>query len=128
MSREMLGLPSRIHIIGGPGSGKTTLAHDLGRLLVVPVFTLDAIAEQCGGYGPGFRPLCPVDKRLADVSDIANQPAWITEGTYLTWSERVLSAADLILWLDVSTPSAMWRIVSRHVREYFYDSVRPHNW
>ena len=36
----------RIHIVGGPGSGKTTLSRQLGAHLSVPVYEIDAVAEQ----------------------------------------------------------------------------------
>ena len=48
---------NRIHIIGGAGSGKTTLARRLGTLLDAPYYDLDEI-----GYEGGFtakRPSSP---------------------------------------------------------------------
>ena len=33
----------RISIIGGPGTGKSTLAENLGKTLDIPVYHLDAI-------------------------------------------------------------------------------------
>ena len=40
----------RIHIVGGPGSGKTTIALDLGRRLDVPAYDLDEVGYE-GGAG-----------------------------------------------------------------------------
>ena len=38
----------RIHIIGGPASGKTTLAERLSPLLQLPIYSLDALALDDG--------------------------------------------------------------------------------
>jgi len=45
-----VGSADRIHIIGGPGAGKSTLARRLGATLGLPVHTLDTVAYE----GPEF--------------------------------------------------------------------------
>lgn len=99
----------RVHIIGGPGTGKSTIAHRLGKLLALPVYDLDKIAFE----GKEFRPRSPAAKQ-ADVARIAGQPAWITEGIFLGWTDELLEKADVILWIDHLTwPVAAYRIVRR---------------
>lgn len=101
----------RIHIIGGAGSGKTTLARQLAELIDAPAYDLDAI-----GYENGAGPARPLALRLKDVRAIAEQPAWITEGIFLWWTDALFQAADQIVWLDLPWPVAVWRIVLRHLR------------
>ena len=102
----------RIHIIGGPGSGKSSLARQLGGLLGISVHSLDLIAFE--GVEFAERPL---EQRLADVHRIAGEPAWITEGIFVEWTDELLRAADLIVWLDhLQWHVAIWRIVVRFVR------------
>ena len=101
----------RVHIVGGPGSGKTTVALDLGRRIGVPAYDLDEI-----GYQGGAGDRRPLDARLADVCAIAAQPGWVTEGVFLGWTDELLRAADVILWLDMPWRVAAWRIIARHVR------------
>ncbi|HEY3058471.1 MAG TPA: shikimate kinase [Chloroflexota bacterium] len=101
----------RVHVIGGPGSGKTTLARQLAQRLDAPVFDLDEVAYAGGAGMP--RPLA---LRMADVAASAAGPAWITEGIYLWWIDDLLRAADTIVWLDIPWRTAAWRICLRHVR------------
>jgi GTPase SAR1 family protein len=101
----------RIHIIGGSGSGKTTLARRLAKRLEVPTHDLDEIA-----YEDGSGAKRPVAARLEDAHRIAIQPGWVTEGIYLWWTEELLQAADVIVWLDLPWRVAAGRILARHVR------------
>ena len=104
-------IPRRIHIIGGAASGKTTLARQLGVRLGVAVYHLDAIA-----YEDGAGDQRQLDARLSYVSSIASKPTWITEGVYLWWTDDLLRASDVIVWLNVPWRVAAWRISSRHIR------------
>jgi adenylate kinase family enzyme len=105
-SRDKL---KRIHIVGGPGSGKTTLAHQIGARLGIEVYELDLIAFTGPEYSERALSEC-----LADVSLIANRPAWITEGFFILWTEPLLECADIIVWLDnVTWGRSMWRTVYR---------------
>jgi len=88
----------KIHIIGGPGSGKTTLAQELSARLHIPHYDLDKLNWE-----------------LDDVLATAEQPAWITEGIYLIWTDPLLYHADYIVLLEVSWPVAAWRIITRHI-------------
>ena len=102
----------RIHIVGGPGSGKTALAHKLGTCLGIPIYHLDQIAFE----GPYFARR-PLEARLTDVRRIAAQPAWITEGIFVGWTDELLYRADIVVWLDAVTWSgAILRISLRTAR------------
>lgn len=101
----------RIHIIGGAGSGKTTLARRLGTLLDAPYYDLDEI-----GYEGGFGAKRPLEARLADIERIVAQSAWITEGGYIWWVDDLLRAADIIVWLDLPWRIRRWRIITRHIK------------
>lgn len=100
---------ARIHIIGGPGSGKTTLAGRLAARTGSPAIDLDRI-----GYGEHGEKRSLAERRAA-VAKIAPEPAWITEGIYLWWTDELLHWADVILWLDPPWRVAARRIVTRHL-------------
>lgn len=103
--------PQRIHIVGGPGSGKSTLAREIAANLDAPCFDLDEVAYEGGAGSRRSR-----ESRLEALAVIAQQPRWVTEGIYLWWTDRLFSAADLIVWLDLPWSLAVHRIVGRHVR------------
>jgi hypothetical protein len=98
----------RFHIIGGAGSGKTTLARQLSEHFDIPCYHLDQI-----GWGKeGKRPLAA---RLADIERIVDQPEWVSEGSFLWWTDRLMARADAIVWLDLPFRINGWRIIKRHV-------------
>jgi adenylate kinase family enzyme len=102
----------RIHIIGGPASGKTVLAQKLGATFGIPVYQLDQIAFE--GLEFTKRPL---ETRLDDVRRIAAQHTWVTEGIFIGWIDELLGGADTIIWLDcVSWHVAVGRILVRFAR------------
>ena len=102
----------RIHIVGGPGSGKTTLAREIGTRLGIEVHELDLVAFTGPEYAERMLP-----DRLADVSSIAGRPAWIAEGLFILWTNQLMECADVIIWLDqVSWGRSMWRTVVRFTR------------
>lgn len=110
----------RIHIVGGPGSGKTTLARRLAAQLQIPTYDLDDIAFE----GPHFQ-WRPLEARLADVSRIAAQPAWVTEGVWLGWVDELLHAADVVVWLDaVTAQTALQRCLGRFAHDSWQETKR----
>lgn len=75
---------SRIYIIGGAGSGKTTLAQEISARLSIPHFDLDQVLLAHGSY---------VEAYLQATEKITVQPAWVAEGVFLIWTENLLAQA-----------------------------------
>ena len=98
---------SRIHIAGGSGTGKTTLARQLSALLELPVFHLDDIAAAYPGDDA-------TNDRSLRANQIAQSKRWISEGIHVGWTDSLLQHADVIVWLDdVGWRWSAGRVVTR---------------
>ena len=113
-------LPERIHITGGPGSGKSWLARQLARTMGVDLIDID-------GRGLDIKPLdviitephefeALIAARDADLDEATRAGAWVCDGSFVGVSQVALQRTDLIVWVDVSWRIASYRIVARHVK------------
>ncbi|QHQ36975.1 DNA topology modulation protein FlaR [Algicella marina] len=105
----------RVMIIGGPGSGKTTLALELGERTGLPVFHMDQIHHL-----PGWVERDREEKgRLC--SEVHARERWIFEGNHsAAYPERV-ARADTCIWLDLPVSLRLARVVWRTLRHYGQD-------
>jgi hypothetical protein len=115
---------ARIYIVGGPGSGKTTLAEALGRRFDLSVLRMDEHLDWRGlpGVARLERDVAghPSDAMLAArqvlLDDHLAHSGWIVEGAEPVFIETVAEASDLIVWCDPPFATAAFRIVRRHLR------------
>lgn len=107
-------LMKRVLILGCAGTGKSTLARQLGERLDIRVVHLDAMNWQ-----PGWNPRTPVTFR-ALVTQAVSADAWITDGNYavLTFDLR-MPRADLVIWLERPMHECFWRVFKRACKSYF---------
>jgi adenylate kinase family enzyme len=97
----------RIVILGCAGSGKTTLARQLGELTGAPVICLDAI------WQPQWTEKdVPVFREL--MKQVHANDRWISDGNFavVTFDIR-LPRSTLIIWLERSRFSCSWRAIRR---------------
>ena len=97
----------RVHIIGGPGTGKSFAAGVLARSLGVTAYELDDIFWDRQAASYGMR--ADVVARDRELAQIVHQDGWIIEGAYYAWVGPSFDSADVIIAL---TP-ALW---IRHLR------------
>ncbi len=103
----------KIHIIGGPGSGKTTLAKQLSEELQIPHCDLDDLQWDNGaGYGTKRDP----SERDALLEQLLSEDDWIIEGVYYAWCKRCFADADRICLLEVPRRVYRRRIIRRFIR------------
>jgi adenylate kinase family enzyme len=97
----------RIVILGCAGSGKTTLARRLGNRTGAPVICLDAMWQPHWAENdvPAFRELL----KKAHATD-----NWISDGNFaLATFDIRLPRATLVIWLEGSKSSCIWRAITR---------------
>jgi hypothetical protein len=107
--------PKRIHITGGPGSGKSWLAQRLSQRLGLPYHDLDGIALTLQRDLPkplDFEELMTL--RLPLSAQLAAGEAWISDGSNLEACRPFYDQADLIVYLTCPWRVAAFRIPLRH--------------
>ncbi|MBR0040186.1 MAG: DNA topology modulation protein FlaR [Oscillospiraceae bacterium] len=104
----------KIHIIGGPGSGKSFLAKELSKQYGIPCYDLDDLFwdNEAGRYGTKRDP----QERDALLDGLLQKQDWIIEGVYYAWCGRCFEDADRIYLLDVPRHQYRHRIIRRFVR------------
>lgn len=101
----------RIHIIGGPGSGKSYLAAKLAERLNIPAYDLDELYWDSTASRYGIR--ADPSQRDRKLADIVSRGEWIIEGVYYQWLGPSFDAADYIIALMPSIWIRHCRVVRR---------------
>ncbi|MEP7765393.1 AAA family ATPase [Sanguibacter sp. 25GB23B1] len=100
--------PRRVTVAGTPGSGKTTLARRIARVLDLPHTEIDGLY-----HGPGWEPR---ESFAEDVRALVAQDAWVTEWQYTVARPLLLERADVLVWLDLPVATVMRQVLGRTVR------------
>ena len=101
---------NRIAIIGGSGTGKTTLANQLSKIYNIPVTHIDGIHHLANWQ------IRDNDERDKIILEIVEQEKWIIDGTYKATLKARLEKSDLIIWLDYSTTAQIKGILKRWIK------------
>lgn len=108
---------NRVMVVGGPGSGKSTMAIALGEITGLPVFHMDQIHYRSGWAERAL------DDKISMANAVEARNRWIFEGglssTYVNRSAR----ADTVIWLDLPLSVRLARIMKRRIR--FNATTRP---
>jgi adenylate kinase family enzyme len=101
----------RIHIIGGPGSGKSYIAAKLAERFGILSHDLDSLFWDRTAPCYGVR--AESSERDRQLAAIVSQDGWIIEGVYYQWLASSFDAADFIVVLTPSIWVRHWRVVRR---------------
>ena len=107
----------RIAVVGCSGGGKSTLSIALGERLGLPVIPLDLHFWQAGWVEP------EVEDWRRRFAQLASQPAWVMDGTFMSTIDAKLAAADLVIDIDLPRLLCLYRVLVRWVR--FWGRTRP---
>jgi adenylate kinase family enzyme len=105
----------RIAVVGGSGSGKSTVARRLAEVHDLPYVELDALH-----WGPNWS-ASPAEEFRARVGQAIAGDDWVVDGNYYgKLGDFVLEQAELVVWLDLPlrvTLPRLWSRTRRRMRE-----------
>ena len=101
--------PQRIVIVGTSGTGKTTLAQQVGQHLGIAHIELDALH-----WEPNWVP-ASLEEFRARVAEALKGDRWVTDGNYSSVRDLVWGRADTVVWLDYPFGLVLWRSLRRAI-------------
>lgn len=111
----MIKTANKVSIIGGSGTGKTTLANNLGKELNLPVYHIDAIHHLENWE------IRNKDERDRIILERVKEEKWIIDGTYHSTLKQRLENAEVVIYLDYSSldqiKGALGRFIKNHGKE-----------
>lgn len=97
----------KIVLIGPGGAGKSTLARQLGEVLKIDIYHLDALFWKPNWVG------VPKDDQKKIQNKLVEKEEWIIDGNYGGTMEIRLNAADTIIFLDIHRTICVYRVFKR---------------
>ncbi len=97
----------RVLVIGPGGSGKSTFALRLGRILNIDVKHLDRFYWRAGWTKPSEADW------LKTVNDLTSGESWIIDGNFGGTLAQRVERSDTIIFLDMPRLLCLWRVTKR---------------
>jgi len=108
---------NKIHIIGGPGSGKSYMANLISNQMNIKSNNLDDIFWDNSLNSFAIR----ADNKTRDMNlhHILLNGSWIIEGVYYGWLSDSFNKADIIIVLKINVCIRDFRIIKRFINRKF---------
>lgn len=107
----------RVLVIGSGGSGKSTVAAQLGELLNLEVHHLDKYYWSAGWVESAR------EEWTRTVTELIDKDSWVIDGNYSGTLKVRLERCDTIVFLDMPRVLCLWRILKRYF--LYRNGTRP---
>lgn len=104
---------TKIHIFGGPGSGKSYLASKLETVLGINTTNLDDLFWD--NTQSTFNTIQDTDIRNQKLRMILSCDSWIIEGVYYDWLSQSFINSEIIIIINTSSLLRALRILKRFI-------------
>ncbi len=101
---------NKISIIGGPGTGKSTLARSLGKDLEIPFYHIDGI-HHLENWAERNK-----EERDNIITDLIEKEKWIIDGTYKSTLKKRIDKSDIVIFLNYSKIARLKGILGRYLK------------
>jgi len=117
----------RIHILGGAGSGTTTLGRALAGALAIPHHDTDDYFWQ--PTTPPYRQQRDTAARLRLMREMFLPRAdWVLSGSVMAWGDEIIPHLDLVVFLTTPRELRLQRLRLREATHFGADTVAPGGW
>lgn len=113
----------RLHILGAPGSGVTSLGKELAARLHCPHFDTDDYHWFTEDALPYRRRRNPDHRRQLLSHDLGKTEDWILSGALCGWGDVFIPKFDAVVYLWLPAKTRIERIRDREMRRYGSDRI-----
>jgi len=119
-------LPTKIHILGAPGSGVTSLGRELARDLSCTHFDTDDYHWFTDDALPYRRRRNPDHRRALLTQDLdAHSEGWVLSGALCGWGDAFIPRFDTVVYCWAPVEIRLARIQAREQARFGADRVGP---
>lgn len=115
----------KIHLLGAPGSGVTTLGRALARHMAVPHFDVDDYHWFTDDALPYRRRRNPDHRRQLMTADFAAHESWVLTGAMCGWGDVFIPQFDAVVWIWLPADVRLARIRERERLRYGAERIAP---
>jgi adenylate kinase family enzyme len=115
----------KIHILGAPGSGVTTLGKGLAMRLAVPCFDTDDYHWFTNDALPYRRRRNPDHRRQLMGEDLSKHESWVLSGAMCGWGDVFIPLFDRVIYLWLPVETRLTRIRERETLRYGAARIEP---
>lgn len=118
-------MPKKIHIMGAPGAGTTSLGKALAERLGCPHFDVDDVYWFTDDDLPYRRKRNPDHRRKLLAERLRGSDSWVLSGSLCGWGDVFIPEFDLVVWLWLPAALRIPRIEQRERRRYGDARLEP---